>query len=94
MRPTGTSGRVPRRRWRDDGGRPAAAPLGLGLLAGLAGAGTIGRTLEAFLVGIEPFDATALLAVAALLAGVALVASLVPSRRAARVDPLAGLRCE
>ncbi len=74
--------------------RRAAAPLGLGLLAGLAGAGAIGRTLEAFLVGIEPFDAATLLAVAALLAGVALVASLVPARRAARVDPLAALRCE
>ena len=75
-------------------GRRAAAPLALGLLAGLAGAGALGRTLEAFLVGIGPFDAATLLAVAALLAGVALVASLVPARRAARFDPLAALRCE
>ena len=74
--------------------RRAAAPLGLGLLAGLAGAGALSRTLEAFLVGIEPFDAVTLLLVAALLAGVALVASIVPARRAARVDPLAALRCE
>ena len=72
----------------------AAAPLGLGLLAGLAGAGALGRTLEAFLVGIEPFDAATLLVVAALLAGVVLVASLVPARRAAGVDPLTALRCE
>ena len=74
--------------------RRAAAPLGLGLLAGLAGAGALGRTLEAFLVGIEPFDAVTLLVVAAILAGVALVASMVPARRAARVDPLTALRCE
>ena len=74
--------------------RRAAAPLGLGLLAGLAGAGALGRTLEAFLVGIEPFDAATLLVVAALLAGVVLVASLVPARRASGVDPLTALRCE
>ena len=74
--------------------RRAAAPLGLGLLVGLAGAGALGRTLEAFLIGIDPFDAATLLAVAALLAGVATVASMVPARRAARVDPLAALRCE
>ena len=58
------------------------------------GAGVLGRTLEAFLVGIEPFDAATLLVVAALLAGVVLVASLVPARRAAGVDPLTALRCE
>ena len=74
--------------------RRAAAPLGLGLLAGLAGAGALGRTLQTFLVGVEPFDAVTLLLVATLLAGVALVASMVPARRAARVDPLAALRCE
>jgi ABC-type lipoprotein release transport system permease subunit len=60
----------------------------------LAGAGALGRTLEAFLVGIEPFDAATLLVVAALLAGVVLVASLVPARRAAGVDPLTALRYE
>ena len=59
-----------------------------------AGAGALGRTLEAFLVGIEPFDAATLLVVAALLAGVVLVASLVPARRASGVDPLTALRCE
>ncbi len=66
----------------------------LGLLAGLAGAAALGRTLRAFLVGVEPFDAATLLVVAALLAAVVLVASLVPARRAARVDPLATIRCE
>ncbi|MCY4506719.1 MAG: FtsX-like permease family protein [Acidobacteria bacterium] len=74
--------------------RRAAAPLALGLLAGLAGAAALGRTLEAFLVGVEPFDAATLLIVAALLAAVALVATMVPARRGARVDPLAALRCE
>jgi len=74
--------------------RRNAVPLGLGLLAGLGGAGLLGRALEAFLVGVEALDAATLLFVAVLLAGVALVASLVPARRAARVDPLDALRCE
>ena len=64
------------------------------MLAGLGGAGLLGRALEAFLVGVEALDAATLLFVAVLLAGVALVASLVPARRAARVDPLDALRCE
>lgn len=74
--------------------RRNAVPLGLGLATGLAGAGALGRTLQTFLVGIEAFDPITLLFVVALLAGVALVASLVPARRAARVDPLVALRCE
>ena len=74
--------------------RRNAVPLGLGLVTGLAGAGALGHALQAFLVGIEAFDAVTLLFVVALLAGVALVASLVPARRAARVDPLDALRRE
>ena len=74
--------------------RRNAVPLGLGLATGLAGAGALGRTLQAFLVGIEAIDAVTLLFVVALLTGVALIASLVPARRAARVDPLDALRCE
>ena len=74
--------------------RRNAVPLGLGLVTGLAGASALGRALQAFLVGIEPFDRITILFVVALLAGVALVASLVPARRAARVDPMNALRCE
>ena len=74
--------------------RRNAVPLGLGLFTGLAGAGLLGRSLQAFLVGIQAFDPITLLFVVSLLAGVALVASLVPARRAARVDPLDALRCE
>ena len=74
--------------------RRNAVPLGLGLATGLAGAGALGRALQAFLIGVEAVDGITLLFVAALLTGVALVASLVPARRAARVDPLDALRCE
>lgn len=74
--------------------RRNALPLGLGLATGLAGAAALGHALQAFLIGVEAVDGITLLFVAALLAGVALVASLVPARRAARVDPLDALRCE
>lgn len=74
--------------------RRNAVPLGLGLVTGLAGAGVLGRALQAFLVGVEALDGITILFVVALLAGVALVASLLPARRAARVDPLAALRYE
>ena len=74
--------------------RGNAIPLGLGLLTGLVGAGVLGRTLQAFLVGVEALDAATLLFVVALLASVALVAGLVPARGAAQVDPLAALRTD
>jgi ABC-type lipoprotein release transport system permease subunit len=54
----------------------------------------LGRLLSSLLFGVEPEDALTYLAVAAGLAGVALLASIVPARRAARVDPLVALRSE
>lgn len=74
--------------------RRNAVPLGLGLLAGVVGAGVLGHALQAFLVGVEALDAATFLFVVALLVMVTLVASLVPARRAARVNPLDALRCE
>jgi hypothetical protein len=44
--------------------------------------------------GVSPFDALTYAAVPALLATVALVASALPARRAARVDPIVALRCD
>ena len=70
--------------------RLAAAGLSVGLALALG----LGRLLSSLLFGVEPEDALTYLAVAAGLAGVALLASIVPARRAARVDPLVALRSE
>ena len=43
---------------------------------------------------MRPLDPQVLGAVAALLAIVALLASYLPARRAAKIDPIAALRCD
>lgn len=63
-----------------------------GIGAGLAMALATGRALGALLYGISPTDAPTLAAVALLVAAVALLASLLPARRAAGSSPLEALR--
>jgi putative ABC transport system permease protein len=63
---------------------------GIGLLGALAG----GRVLSRFLYGVEPTDSMTFVIVALMLLAVAFVATLIPSRRALRVDPIAALRAE
>jgi putative ABC transport system permease protein len=70
--------------------RLAVAGLGIGLALALG----LGRLLRSLLFGVEPEDALTYVAVTVGLAGVALVASIVPALRAARVDPIAALRSE
>ncbi|HEY7509364.1 MAG TPA: ABC transporter permease [Vicinamibacteria bacterium] len=73
-----------------DGMRLVAA----GTLIGLFGAAVAAQSLQGFLYGVSSGDALTFAAVPVLLAAVALVACLVPARRAARVDPLVALRSE
>lgn len=69
------------------------AALGVaGIALGLAGALVSGRLLAGFLYGVEPGDRVTLLAVAMAVLGVVLVASWLPARRAATVDPLVAIR--
>jgi putative ABC transport system permease protein len=65
-----------------------------GVLVGLAAAAMATRLLTALLFGVTPLDARTLAGVAGLLATVALLASYVPVRRAARLDPVTALREE
>jgi putative ABC transport system permease protein len=66
--------------------------IGVGL--GAAGALALSGALRRLLYGVSPFDVTTLMAVALLLGAVALVATWIPARRAAGVDPVIALRSE
>jgi len=67
---------------------------GFGVLIGLGLALLVGQALRSQLYGISPRDTITFAGVGLLLAAVALVASLVPARRAAGVDPMIALRSE
>jgi len=66
----------------------------VGVAAGVAGSAGLTRLLGGMLYDVRPFDPLVLGGVALLLAVVALLASYLPARRAARIDPIAALRCE
>jgi putative ABC transport system permease protein len=65
-----------------------------GLAAGLVASLALVRLLGSLLYGVTPSDPFVLTAVSALLAAVTLAASVVPARRATRIDPVKALRCE
>jgi predicted permease len=67
-----------------------ASGLTIGVLAALAA----GRLVSDFLVGITPTDPLTYVGVSLLLATVACVATYIPTRRAANVDPMVALRYE
>jgi len=69
----------------------------IGIVIGLAGAYALMKYLETLtelLFGVQPRDPWTFAVIALLLGAVALVACLVPARRATRVDPLTALRYE
>jgi hypothetical protein len=74
--------------------RRAAKTVALGLALGLAGSAIAARSLSSLLFGVTPLDPLTIGVVSLLLAGVALLAALVPARRASRIDPLTSLRAE
>ena len=71
--------------------RQGLKPALLGMVLGAAGALAAGRALQGVLFGVGAADPLTLVAVAGLLFVVAGLASVVPARRAARVDPVRAL---
>ena len=68
------------------------AAIGIGI--GLVGALALSRFLSGLLFGVTPTDPSTFIAVSMILAAVVLLASYIPARRAAKVDPMVALRCE
>lgn len=68
--------------------------IGVGATLGVAGAVALARVIEGMLYGVRPLDPVVLVSVALFLGAVAGLASYIPARRAARVDPVEVLRHE
>ena len=74
--------------------REAMRPVALGIVIGVAGAYALTRLMTSLLFGVTATDITTFVLVSISLSLVALVACLIPARRATRVDPLVALRYE
>jgi putative ABC transport system permease protein len=72
--------------------RMAGAVVAIGLVIGIAGSIVLVRIVRFQVFEGTAFDPLAVLSVIAVLSGVALVASLLPAYRAAKLDPLTALR--
>ena len=66
----------------------------IGVVMGGAIAAALTRFLSTFLLGISPTDPFTFGLVSLALLGAAMVASIIPARKALRVDPIEALRCE
>jgi putative ABC transport system permease protein len=68
--------------------------IGLGLVTGIVAALLLGRMMQTLFFGVSATDPLIFACVALLLVLVALLACLIPARRAARTDPMIALRAE
>lgn len=74
--------------------REGMLPVGIGLILGLAGSVAGNRILQSQLVGVSPYDPVTMTGAPIVLILVALLACLIPARRAMNVDPAVALRHE
>ncbi len=72
--------------------RQGAGLVAVGLALGLVGAFTAGRLVQGLLYGVSTADPAALGGVSAVLLAAALIATWLPARRAASVDPMESFR--
>jgi len=73
-----------------DTGRAIAVGIAIGLVAAVG----VARMLQSELFGASAFDPVVFVATAILLALAGVVATYVPARRAARIDPMSALRAD
>lgn len=74
--------------------RQAATLAGVGAVAGVALAAALAMLLQSFLAGLRPIDPAAFGSALLLLGAVMLLASWLPARRAAAMDPMHSLRAD
>jgi ABC-type antimicrobial peptide transport system permease subunit len=67
---------------------------GIGVVAGVPLATLVAQALTSALYGVKPYDAMSYVLAVVTVVLVAVVASAIPARRAASVDPLTALRAE
>jgi len=67
-------------------------PTAIGIAAGLAGALAAGKLVEGLVYGVSAWDPITLGGVSLVLLAVSILASVIPARRAARLDPVIALR--
>ena len=67
---------------------------GVGAVLGLVGAFALGRLTSSLLFGIGPMDPAAYMAAIGVILAAAALASYLPARRAATIDPMETLRAE
>jgi predicted permease len=74
--------------------RQTLRPVAIGVVVGIGAAAAASQILTSVLFGVSRFDPIAFIGAPLFLLGVAAVASLIPARRATRVDPMTTLRYE
>jgi ABC-type lipoprotein release transport system permease subunit len=67
---------------------------GAGVAVGLAAAAALGRSMSSLLFGVEPLDPAAYAMATGVILTAAALATYLPARRAAAIDPMETLRAE
>jgi len=74
--------------------REGAGMTAVGLVGGVLASLLVTRLLRGLLYGVSPTEPVTIIAMILLLFIIALAASYLPARRAARIDPVLALRAE